>query len=61
VSQSRSIDKPPLANKHQRRTHPNHRQQTPTMPFETKPRTERFKIEQTPGTDHVFYSKSSFK
>jgi hypothetical protein len=31
------------------------------MPFETKPRTERFKIEQTPGTDHVFYSKSSFK
>ena len=28
------------------------------MPFEIKPRTDRFKIEQTPGTDNVFYSTS---
>ncbi|KAM0696776.1 hypothetical protein Q7P36_004025 [Cladosporium allicinum] len=27
------------------------------MPFEIKPRTDRFKIEQTPSTDNVFYTE----
>ena len=38
-------------------TPPSTSTQNANMPFETRPRTDRFKIEQTPGTDNVFYSK----